>query len=193
MINWEKCSDVGEFSFWNFLEWHGRRIIFRGKPRRVRAGRRHWYLRYRGRRYRVRRRGRRSKVYFRRGWRVVKRRRGVQFLKYGRSWFRISFISGSYYAKFKGRKVPIVRFRVRFMRKWRKLKLRRGKRLLYFNRKWIKLTGRRFYYMLFRGRKLVVKKTRGKYRVRYRRRWSRPRRPRYGKRRRLGGKEIIII
>ena len=177
------------------LGWRVRRILFRGKRRRVGAWRRQWTVKYRRRRYRIRRRGGRSRVYFKRGWRPLKRRRGILYLKYGRSWLRIRRYGRKFRVIYRGRRWPVFtrtsKYQVRFRRKWTGV-IRRGRRVyLRFRKRLIPVRRRRVYFMRYGGRKLLVKRKGRRFQIRFRRKWLRSRRVRYGRKRRLRGKETI--
>lgn len=179
----------------HFLGWRVRGIRFRGKLRRVRAWRRQWTVKYGRRRYRVRRRGGRSRVYFNRGWRPLKRRRGILYLKYGRSWLRIRRYGRKFRVIYRGRRWPVFtrtsKYQVRFRRKWTSV-IRRGKRIyLRFRKRLIPVRRRRVYFMRYGGRKLLVKRNGRRYRIRFRQKWLRSKRVRYGRKRRLRGEEKI--
>ena len=133
----------------------------------------------------------RSRVYFRGGWRLLKRLRGVRFLKYGRSWLRIRRYGRRYRVHYRGKKWPIFRgkskYQVKFLRRWRYVKRRGKARYIRLGRRWIRVTRRRLYYMRYRGRKLVVRRKGRRYQIRFGRRWLRRRRARYGKKVRARG------
>lgn len=153
---------------------------------------------YRKRRYRIRRGGKRSRVYFKKGWRPLKRRRGIRYLKYGRVWLRIRRYGRVYSVKYRGRKTRVftrtTKYQVRLLRKWRTV-TRRGKRnYIRIGKRRKPIRRRRVYYMRYKGRKLTVRKRgRRRYQIRYRRKWLRTRRVRYGRRRRVRGKEITVL
>ena len=177
--------------FLHSLGWRVRRILFRGKRRRVRAWRRQWTVKYRRRRYRIRRLGGQSRVYFKRGWRPLKRRRGNLYLKYGRSWLRIRRYGRKIRVIYRRRRWPVSKYQVRFRRKWTSV-IRRGRRVyLRFRKRLIPVRRRRVYFMRYGGRKLLVKRKGRRYRIRFRRKWLRSKRVRYGRKHRLRGKEII--
>lgn len=179
------------------LGWRGRRLLFRGKRRRVRAGRRRWTVYYRKRRYRVRRRGRRSRVYFLRGWRPLRRRRGIWYLKYGRVWLRVYRYGRVYRVIYRGRKWPVFgrtsKYQIRFLQRWRYVKRRGKNNYIRLGKRWISIRRRRLYYMRYGGRKLLVRRRGRRFHIRYRRKWLRSRRVRYGRRRRVRGMEIIVL
>lgn len=177
--------------FCHSLGWRVRRLLFRGKRRPVRAWRRQWTLNYKGRRYRIRRRG--GRVYFKRGWRPLKRIRGTLYLKYLRSWLRIRRYGRTFRVIYGGRRWPVFtrtsKYQVRFRRKWTSV-IRRGKRMyLRLRKRLIPVRRRRVYFMRYGGRKLLVKRRGRRYKIRFRRKWLRSKRVRYGRKRRLRGKE----
>lgn len=122
-----------------------------------------------------------------RGWRIIVRRRGVRYLRYGRSWLRIRRYGRRHSVFYRGKKYPIFRgkskYQVRFLRKWRYIKRRGRSRYIRIKRKWVRVNRRRRYFMRFKGRKLTVRRRRGKFQLRWKKRWLRGRRARYGRRR----------
>lgn len=134
-------------------------------------------------------------MYFKRGWRPLKRRRGIAYLKYGRSWLRIRRYGRKFRVIYRGRRWPIFtrtsKYQVRFRRKWTSV-TRRGRKLyLRFRKRLIPIRRRRVYFMRYGGRKLLVKRKGRRFRIRFRRKWLRSKRVRYGRKRRLRGKETI--
>lgn len=154
-------------------------------------------MKYRGRHFRIRRRGGRSRVYFKGGWRLLKRRRGILYLKYkyktGQSWLRIKRYGRKFYIIFRRRKWPVFtrtsKYQIRFRRKWCSV-IRRGKMIyLRYRNRLIPVRRRRVYFVRYGGRKLLVKRNGRRYRIRFRRRFLRSKRVRYGRKRRPRGKE----
>ena len=131
-----------------------------------------------------------------RGWRIIVRRRGVRYLKYGRSWLRIRRYGRRYRIIYRGKIHLIFRgkskYQVRFRRKWRYIKRRGRSRYIRIRRKWVRVNRRRRYFMRFKGRRLAVRRRRGKFQLRWKRRWLRGRRARYGKRRVRGSNEQFV-